>query len=334
MSSKVSSLTFDSDRVPTTSRLNDWRQLMSATHEISLPESAPTGFHVDVKMWNLGQLVISSGRFSGQAFKRTPEHIRGDHIDHYMLFVQGDGQRLVQTAGREFLLTPGDVAVMEMGRPCWSLATDGASNSLYLPRELLRDALPNFDYPHGLVLRNGTSKLLGEHVRSMAALLPDVLPETLPFLIEATKDLAFACLSASQKQVDQESAPLEMALRRQIERYIDANLGDPQLSATSICQTFGVSRSTLYRLFDPHAGVANFIKRRRLQHVRSVLLAARDARTLSEIAGDFGFSSSAHFSRSFREAFGYAPSDLRMRRNTPLARIDVCDPLPLAAMFR
>jgi len=304
MSSLVSSLTFDSDRVPTTSRLNDWRQLMSATHEISLPESAPTGFHVDVRMWNLGQLVISSGRFSAQAFKRTPEHVRGDHIDHYLLFIQGDGQRILQTAGRELLLTPGDIVLMEMCRPCWSLATDGTSNSLYLPRELLRDTLPTFDYPHGLVLRNGVSKLLAEHVHSMAAYLPDAPPETLPFLIESTKNLAFACLSTSQTQANQESAPLEIALRRTIERHIDANLGDPALSASSICQTFGISRSTLYRLFDLHAGIANFIKRRRLQHVRSVLLAAHDARTLSEIAGDFGFSSSAHFSRSFREAFG------------------------------
>ncbi|MGI8485104.1 MAG: helix-turn-helix domain-containing protein [Thermomicrobiales bacterium] len=333
MSSLVSSLTFDSDRVPSTTRLNDWRELMSATHDVSVPEPEAAPFHVEMKLWNLGQLIISSGRFSPQAFNRTPDHVRGDHIDHYLLFIQGEGQRILQTAGRELLLTPGDIVLMEMGRPCWSIATEGTSNSLYLPRELLRNALPTFDYPHGMVLRNGLSKLLANNVQSMATYLPDIPSGSISSVVDATKNLAFACLAASQNQ-STPTPPLETAIRRQIERYIDTNLGDPALSASSICQAFGVSRSTLYRIFDFHAGVANFIKRRRLQHVRLVLMAAHDARTLAEIAEDFGFTSSAHFSRSFREAFGYSPSDLRLQRNVPFSRNDESDPLHLASMFR
>lgn len=333
MSSLVSSLTFDSDRVSSTSRLNDWRHLMSATHDVSLPETEPTPFHVEMKLWNLGQLVISSGRFSPQVFNRTLDHVRNDHIDNYLLFIQGDGHRIVRTAGREIVLMAGDVLLMEMGRPCWSFASSGTSNSLYLPRDLIRDALPKFEYPHGLILRNGGCKLLADHIQTMAAHLPDYAPESISFLVDATRNLAMACLAASQN-LSTPTPPIEIALRRTIERHIEANLADPSLSATSICQVFGISRSTLYRLFDLHAGVANFIKRRRLQHVRSILMKAHDVRTLAEIAEEFGFTSSAHFSRSFREAFGYSPSDLRLQRNVPASRSDESDPLHLAAMFR
>ncbi len=221
-----------------------------------------------------------------------------------------------------------------MATPSLSLASQGTSNSLYLPRDILREAFPHLIYPHGLVLRDGVGRLLGEHVQSMAAHLPTATHETLPYLVEATKNLAFASLASSQAQSGFDTLPLEAALRQKIERYIDANLGDRELSTDSLCRDFSISRSTLYRLFDLHAGVANFIKRRRLQRIRSILVTGDDTRPLSEIAESFGFSSGAHFSRSFREEFGCVPSDFRSQRSTTLSSNEKPSPIGLAAMFR
>jgi hypothetical protein len=127
----LSSFAFDSNDDSSPYRLDDWRNLMSATHDVLIPHSKERRFHVDMKLWNLGQLMISAGNFSGQIFTRKFEHIRRDHIDHYLFFVQGAGQRIVQSADFELLLMPGDVALLEMASPSLSLASDGTSNSLY-----------------------------------------------------------------------------------------------------------------------------------------------------------------------------------------------------------
>lgn len=71
---------------------------MSATHDVLIPDPKESRFHVDMKLWNLDQMMISAGNFSGQIFTRKFEHIRRDHIDHYLFFVQGAGQRIVQSA--------------------------------------------------------------------------------------------------------------------------------------------------------------------------------------------------------------------------------------------
>jgi AraC-like DNA-binding protein len=180
------------------------------------------------------------------------------------------------------------------------------------------------------VLRDGAGKLLGEHIQSMVAHLVDAQPKTIPFLVEATKNFAFASLASSQTQSGFDTLPLEAAMRQKIERYIDTNLGDRGLSTDSLCRDFSISRSTLYRLFDLHAGVANFNKRRRLQRIRAILVTAEDLRPLSEIAESFGFS------RSFRDEFGCVPSDFRSQRSSALSSSNTPSPvgIGLAAMFR
>jgi AraC-like DNA-binding protein len=106
-----------------------------------------------------------------------------------------------------------------------------------------------------------------------------------------------------------------VSVRRQIEQFIDQRLGDPALGASQIQAEMGLSRSSVYRLFEPTHGVARYIKMRRLARIRSILLENRDTRTLAGLAADFGFQSSAHFSREFHRQFGCAPSELRSGRS-------------------
>jgi AraC-like DNA-binding protein len=93
--------------------------------------------------------------------------------------------------------------------------------------------------------------------------------------------------------------------------YIQHNLLEPSLNPARISEALGVSRSTLYRLFEPLGGVTGYVWERRLQLARAALLDPKRVRRISEIAFQCGFSSEAHFSRSFRKAFNIRPSDLR-----------------------
>lgn len=101
------------------------------------------------------------------------------------------------------------------------------------------------------------------------------------------------------------------ALFDQICRYIERNLQNWDLSVGLILRNFGVSRASLYRLFDHRGGVRQYISDRRL--LSAVLdLAGRPLKRgdVSGAAEKWGFSSNANFNRAVRRAYGVTPGTL------------------------
>jgi AraC-like DNA-binding protein len=99
-----------------------------------------------------------------------------------------------------------------------------------------------------------------------------------------------------------------------IQEYIEHRLADPCLSLSRISQAFGCSVRTLHRAFNrPGApSLGSYLWRRRVEVSAEILRAPEAAsRTLTQIAIDLGFCSSAHFSTQFRKAFGVTPSEYR-----------------------
>ena len=101
------------------------------------------------------------------------------------------------------------------------------------------------------------------------------------------------------------------AMRATISQHIESNLDDWQLGVNVILKNFGVSRASLYRIFDDRGGVRQFISDRRL--LRAVLDITKGPLlrgAISDIAEKWGFSSGANFNRSIRREFGVAPGSL------------------------
>ena len=73
----------------------------------------------------------------------------------------------------------------------------------------------------------------------------------------------------------------------------------------------GLSRSTLYRLFESVGGVAAYIQRERLRAARDALCSPDNIRPIHAIAEACGFADASVFSRAFRHAFGCSPRDAR-----------------------
>ncbi|MCM2472309.1 helix-turn-helix domain-containing protein [Rhizobium sp. CG5] len=93
--------------------------------------------------------------------------------------------------------------------------------------------------------------------------------------------------------------------------YIDAHLAAADLGAERLCRVLAVSRRKLYYLFEPFGGVSRFIRERRLAACHRILRQGEDARLISTLAYDHGFSDPAHFSRLFRARYGYSPKEAR-----------------------
>jgi len=95
--------------------------------------------------------------------------------------------------------------------------------------------------------------------------------------------------------------------------YIMRNLGEPTLSPAEVAEATGVSVRHLHSLFESVGlSVHEFIMSKRLERIYQDLAnEAMRNRTITEIAFSWGFQSSAHFSRRFKEAFSQSPSAFR-----------------------
>jgi AraC-like DNA-binding protein len=101
--------------------------------------------------------------------------------------------------------------------------------------------------------------------------------------------------------------------RPRIQRFIDEHLSDPGLRPAEIAAAADISTRHLHRLFSKSGGtLGDCIRERRLEQCRNDLANPNLGRkTITEIAFSWGFSDSAHFSRSFRKQFGISPRKFR-----------------------
>jgi len=128
----------------------------------------------------------------------------------------------------------------------------------------------------------------------------------------AALDSYFRILSACIGSTDSQPRNSEQ-LRPRIQRFIDEHLSDPRLGPAEIAAAAEISVRHLHRVFSGGGStLGDCIRARRLEQCRNDLANPRlHGKTITEIAFSWGFSDSAHFSRSFRQQFGICPRVFR-----------------------
>lgn len=124
-----------------------------------------------------------------------------------------------------------------------------------------------------------------------------------------------ACLAPSLANVEAARPGLELVLLRRAKRYIEGHLNSSALNIDAICNIVGVSRRTLFRLFEQEGGVLHYIQGRRLERIRAVLSDPNETRRISDIAAEFGFLRGDHFARAFKHQYGETAREIREHQN-------------------
>jgi AraC-like DNA-binding protein len=296
---------FSTRSVPPEERHDLYRREVLVALDACDPEP---GFSADITSLRLGAHAFYVTETGGQAMFRTPEMIAADGHDAYIVQFNIAGSHTGDFDGVPFAAGPGEVGICDLSRPMQLRSTAVKVLTTFLPRAQVKAVVPDIEL-HGMVLDGNRAGLLIEHLTSVTRWFPQLIPETLPGITRATVELLGACLAMEAGRADFGVRESPVLLRAR--GYVEHNLLEPSLNPTKISEALGVSRSTLYRLFEPLGGVTGYIWERRLHLARAALLDPKRARRISEIAFQCGFSSEAHFSRSFRKAFNIRPSDLR-----------------------
>ncbi|MCB5179402.1 helix-turn-helix domain-containing protein [Streptomyces antimicrobicus] len=219
--------------------------------------------------------------------------------------------------GEEVRLGPGDLVFCDPDRPrSLRFAEECTMTVLRLPRRHLALSQEDLDRVTGMTVRGGEgvgalvsdllivlateaeahgTRMIGQLTRSAADLLVVLVMEMLQD--EAEQDVPTAQSPGSE-------------LLDRIKAYIDRHLTDPELSPQSVARAHRISVRYLHKLFQQEGTTpGQWVKRRRLDRCKQELTRTPNRRTtVAAVAHRWGFSSPAHFSRTFKDAYGMSPS--------------------------
>jgi AraC-binding-like domain len=133
------SLVFRAEDEPVRSRLEYWRHIVAGTLgplELTAPEDPD--FRDELLVGQLGAVHVGDlfVHQPGQG-RRTARHVRRSDHDMFQVGVQTRGQTVVEQAGRQVHLAPGDLTFVDLSRPCRWLTGPAQVTMVVLPRELL-----------------------------------------------------------------------------------------------------------------------------------------------------------------------------------------------------
>jgi AraC-like DNA-binding protein len=311
---------FHTEDLPTRDRLPVWRESISVLYDVAPADERPADqFQAAVGAYLAGGLFASQVYFTEQRFERSRKKLAADGIDHYQIQLYESGGE-ANTAEE---CRPGDVQLLDLGRPHEAQTKAADSIVLMVARDAIREMLPEAGSLHHAVLRgeSATGGLLADYLRSLMRRLPAATEEEAPAIEQATMAMIAACFRPTAEAMARAGAAVDATVAERVREYIERNLGEAELGPEAICRAVRISRTRLYALFEDEGGVARYIWRRRLARAYAELASpARRGRTVGETAYEWGFTSAAHFTRAFRKEFGVSPSEVPAGRLAGMER--------------
>jgi AraC-like DNA-binding protein len=309
--------------IPIPDRLTFWTTGANCVTSIGRIRASSLGnvFEAEAATRRFGSLLVFG---LTAAPHRVTQYARGQEAVLKLRY-QRSGEALIEQAGREVVLRAGEMAVIDGSRPhCMVNTVESRQISLHLPHGILSER--DIKMAHSVATAVPMSGRVGK-------LLFDCLCYTLEDLKETNEpteqDLGasiFDMFRAAIHEVASEQVCVSSrdTVEQRVREYVRRNLSNPDLSVETIASAMGCSGRYIHKIFEGQESITRMIWSQRLDRCRLELMSERGQRlTLTELAYEFGFSSSAHFSRAFKERFGITPSAFRQQVVSQPNRISV-----------
>jgi AraC-like DNA-binding protein len=304
-------LTFSTSAFPPPVQLSALNAHCGAVIEMMGPASSVPGFVARATTWRLGPLLLGSLVVPAARFRRRAERTRGETCDHWVIAVAKRGSFTVGTADGTAEVAAGMPYVFSLADAFEGGCSDTDWLFIIIPRETFPELVIAIDRCRGAVLTGSMGVLLGRFLSSLESELPLMTEAELPRLVAATQAIVAACIAPSIQAGPDRARQIEYTRRERVRQAIRRQLRSPTLTPARLCRLVGMSRSQLYRLFEPLGGVARYIQAERLRETYRALADPGNARRIREVAEDLGFYDASAFSRAFRREFGCTPTEVR-----------------------
>jgi AraC-like DNA-binding protein len=267
----------------------------------------------------VGELSVAEVFSDAQFVRHSRSHVARSRLSMFFIHMQLDGRSVNRQDGREAHLGPGDFTLADTNRP-YEIEFDGPNRMLVvgIPDGLIRRqiACPESVVAIPMSGSKGISALLSEFLKGFWRQCSEEIDASIvPRMTNAALDLVASAYTVLPQAHSDRSA-LSNAHRIRIVNYIEAHLGDPDLTPMRVAAACKMTPRYLHHLFSHESEtVARYILRRRLEECsRALTIPSQRGRTMTAIAFDYGFNSPTHFGRVFRARYGVTPREFRQQR--------------------
>lgn len=317
MGSSVPCSHFSTRGLPEVDRFDAWRDKVSVIFDVTRIGGPPsTSFEARVDAFQIGNLVITDSKQGEQAYQNTPKRIRRAGIDLIQIGFYRSGGYDGDASGLTIRGRPGDIQIIDLGRPIVTVESASDMVCVFIPREILQARIGDLDGLHGACLDPPDTRLIADYLALLAGQLPYMRDEDGETAANATLDLISACLRTTASLRHEAQSPIRQVMLGRAKQIIDANLRSPRLTTDFVCRASSVSRRSLYRLFEPLGGIHSYILRQRLARIMGAMKDPTNQSRISDLAADFGFNCEETFWRAFKRHYGMTPGDARHLHST------------------
>ena len=315
---------FDTQGMAPGRRLEYWNDLACSTFTPIVADATDSrNFSPSLIRGRIGDLRIGAVSSSPSVVHHGREHVARTREALFFLQVQLTGNSVNRQDGREAILGAGDFTMFDATRP-YQMLFEAPNKVLVIgiPAALMQRQVAS---PESVVARRmqydeSVNRLLSDFAHALwrQCLTTDLQPVA-PNLVSALLNLVGGAYCARSQPCADGSAHLE-SLRLRIIHFIEDNLCDCDLSPAKIAAMLRTSPRYVHTIFSRRGEtVSQYIRRRRLEECARLLAnAPRGARTISDIAFDYGFASCTNFGKVFREQYGVTPTEYRRQHAAAL----------------
>jgi AraC-like DNA-binding protein len=146
----------------------------------------------------------------------------------------------------------------------------------------------------------------------MIASLGGAMPSTVSTMSETVVKLLGDCI-LREGGVGAEKSIRHELLAHRILKCLDDNFTDPSYNATRLAETIGISRRYVDSIFaEMNSTFGKVLLEKRLERCHMLLTGPSSSnRSVTDIAFESGFNDLSHFSKRFRERYGFSPRQAR-----------------------
>ena len=288
-----------------------WREWYCPVLEIVPQQPGTTEFPASIHLWKLGGLAMSRTSAPSVTVMRSKRLVRRDPVDHWVISYCARGAHRARTADTEVEVPARVPYIWSLGQEFLHERTHVDRVQFLMARDAFRDIAPLLDAACGSVLDTPLGHLLGDYMMALEQRLPVVLEADLPRLTKAVGAMVAAAVSPSTERVAIAAHQIDVGRKERVRQVVRKHLRTPTFRPAILCRLVGMSRSSVYRLFEGVGGIARYIQSQRLLEARAVLSDPANTQTISEIAEDLCFADASSFGRTFKREFGHTPGEVR-----------------------
>lgn len=307
-------LVFSTDQYDQAARYAAWRDAICDVYvHVDVKATDPDRYRGFIREAKFGEVVLTDILLSEQRIRRNNRHIAQLDKECYYIQLVQRGNISVLQCGETHRSNPARGAIFSAADQ-YELHGHGEVRALYLelPRDEFARRFPRERIPvvASINTTQGLGRITTEFCAALATESAKVEADSRVQLGGQLMDMLALTLLSAEGDIPALEGSVMHARLRSVQQWIDAHVKDPDLSLERVAAANGMSLRYLHLLFErSEMSASEWIWSRRLQLCYDAIAKA-DGRSITAIAFDHGFSSSAHFSTMFRRKYGMSPREV------------------------